>query len=511
MAVGVELIVELRHLHQQGLSVSAISRRLHLDRKTVRKYLRQREAAGRPVQRTSKLDPFRPYLEYRLAQWPELSAARLCREIQAPPDPAIDGHFLLPASPYEGSERTVRRYVARIRPVKPTRDFQPVETLPGEEAQVDWGHCGHIVADGGKRPLYVFSLVLSYCRVRYVEFTTSQDMATFLGCHARGLHYLGGVPVRILYDHAKTVVADRVGSVVQFNRDLLRFALDYGFHPTACWLQDPESKGKTENSIGYVKRDFLYSRPVEDLPTLNAQALAWCDEVANEKVHGATREVPADRLAEERRALRPLPERPVPIFMQLHRVIRKDHTFSFETNQYSVPAGYAGRRVILEVDRDRVQVYADGVLIADHRRCHDRGRLILDEAHIRDRSAGRRRRMSRLQERFEALGPEAPAFLKGLARARQGRLSEQARQILALAEAYGTEAVHQAMERAAAYGRYSYGAVKRIVEAWDRHPDALPEDPRREPVAVGAYTGPTIEVETRSPADYAAVLAVSRR
>src|SRR5690606_6702249 len=88
VAVGVELIVELRHLHQQGLSVSAISRRLHLDRKTVRKYLRQREAAGRPVRRTSKLDPFRPYLEYRLAQWPELSAARLCREIQAPPDPA---------------------------------------------------------------------------------------------------------------------------------------------------------------------------------------------------------------------------------------------------------------------------------------------------------------------------------------------------------------------------------------------------------------------------------------
>ena len=166
-------------------------------------------------------------------------------------------------------------------------------------------------------------------------------MVTFLTCLKHALEYIAGVPQVVLFDNAKTVVSERVGSVIQFSEDLLRFAARYKFKPEACWLNDPESKGKVESSIKYVRWDFFYGRPVTDPESLNREALEWCDEVANEKVHDATMEVPSDRLAEEREALAALPERPVSVFQRVTRFVRKDCTFSFETNQYSVPAAYA--------------------------------------------------------------------------------------------------------------------------------------------------------------------------
>ena len=123
------------------------------------------------------------------------------------------------------------------------------------------------------------------------------------------------------------MVSERVGSVIQFNRDLMRFALQYGFKPDACWIYDPESKGKVENSIKCVNRDFFYARPVTDLETLNNECLGWCDEVANEKIHGKTGEVPADRLGEEKQALLPVPSNGCAVFSQVTRNVAKNCMF----------------------------------------------------------------------------------------------------------------------------------------------------------------------------------------
>ena len=150
-------------------------------------------------------------------------------------------------------------------------------------------------------------------------------------------------------ENVKTVVSERVGSVIQFNRDLMRFALQYGFKPDACWIYDPESKGKVENSIKYVNRDFFYARPVTDLETLNNECLGWCDEVANEKIHGKTGEVPADRLGEEKQALLPVPSNGCTVFSQVTRNVAKNCMFSFETNEYSVPREYARKKVTVNV------------------------------------------------------------------------------------------------------------------------------------------------------------------
>ena len=339
--------MEVRFLKRQGLNITQIANRLGLDRKTVRKHLKEDTCSDTGAKRDCILDAYKPYLDHRLSAWPELTAAKLFREISNISPAGTESIHLVPSEPFEGSERSVRRYISGIRPRR-ERFFRPIETLPGEQAQADWGYFGYIESEGVKKRLYGFSFVLSYSRIRYVEFTTSQDIVTFLGCLLRALQYVGGVVEHILFDNAKTVVIERVGSVVQFNRDLWRFAVQYGFRPEACWVRDPESKGKVENSIKYVKRDFFYGTRWTDLDSLNLQALAWCDEVANEKVHETTLEVPADRLAEERRALSPLPLQSIPLFEQVTRRVRKDGTFCFETNNYSVPHLYARREIIIQ-------------------------------------------------------------------------------------------------------------------------------------------------------------------
>ncbi len=495
------MIMEMRHLYRQGLKKTKIAERLNVDRKTVAKYLEQDEEQTQ-VERPSILDPYKDYIQRRLARYPDLSAVRLCREIQG-----LDVEGISESPPeilYEGSERTVRRYVSSIRPHS-QREYRPIESLPGEQAQVDWGQAGYIMVDGVRKPLYVFSLVLAYSRIRFVRFTISQDMLNFLECHREALQYIGGVPEEILYDNCKTVVSNRVGTVIAFNPDLFRFAHRYGFYARACWTSDPESKGKVENSIGYVKRDFYYARDFDDLDDINAKALAWCDQVANEKQHGSTGEIPSARLADEGRALGPLPDHPVPVFIETTRVVRKDNTFSFETNQYSVPSHLGLRRIRLLVYCDRLELYVKDQLVGTHRRLRDRGRLVIDEDHYRDRETGSRKRQSRLQEEFEALGPMAPEYLRGLARERGSSLRSQAKDILALREDYPISDIHDAMVRATNFGKYSYGTIKGILQRRSRDPRSLPEDPREQNREVD-YHGPVVDVQIRSPEEYSKLL-----
>jgi hypothetical protein len=330
-------------------------------------------------------------------------------------------------------------------------------------------------------------------------------MRPFLECHKRALEYIGGVPIEILYDNCKTVVSERIGSILKFNPDLMRFAQDYGFKPRACWVNDPESKGKVESSIDYAKTDFFYSLPVDEmsLKELNQRARRWCDEVANEHEHSMTHEKPNDRLADEQPALGELPKRDIQIYESVSRQIRKDSTFVFETNQYTVPHDHARSEATLHVTRDTIEVHVDNedAPITVHERCHDRGQLILDENHYEERPCGARNRTNRLQEEFESLGDIARDFLKGLAHQRNGHLREQAQNILDLREDWDVQPIHEAMVRADEFGKYSYGTVKRILEKSHEDPDSLPEDPRTQPSNTN-YTGPDIEVQKRTPEDY---------
>ncbi|MFB6346701.1 MAG: hypothetical protein ABEK50_13160, partial [bacterium] len=231
------------------------------------------------------------------------------------------------------------------------------------------------------------------------------------------------------------------------------------------------------------------------------RAIRWCDEGANEKNHSVTHEKPNDRISAEQPALGKLPKRDIQVYETLTRQIRKDSTFVFETNQYTVPHEFARSEAQLRVQRDTIEVYVDDEHVTTHERCHKRGQLVMDEDHYEDRPCGARKRTNRLQEEFESLGEVASDFLKGLAHQRNGHLREQARNILDLREDWETEAIHEAMVRADEFGQYSYGTVKNILQKSHEDPNSLPDDPRKQP-SNARYTGPSIEVQTRTTEDY---------
>jgi len=183
--LGLEGWMDIRSLHQQGLSISAIARREGVDRKTVRKYLRDSPHEYRRGPQVQKIDAYRSYLRERWEQGVE-NAYRLFREIRQ--------------RGYSGGITRVAQVVQGWRSEGHERAFVRFETAPGQQAQMDWGHFGNW---DGKR-LYGFALTLAWSRMQYVEFTQRQDMETMLNCMVHAFSYFGGVTAAILTDNMKT-------------------------------------------------------------------------------------------------------------------------------------------------------------------------------------------------------------------------------------------------------------------------------------------------------------------
>ena len=486
----VATIVDIVRLKEEGLSQRAVSRRLGISRTTVSKYWNgttEKLIEPRYSRRPQLIDPYRDYIMARLEEYPELSAYRLNKEILK--------------RGYQGSERTVRRYVQSVRPQK-NREYKPFETLPGEQAQVDWGHFGTIVVEGVRYKLYAFVFTLCWSRVSYVEFIIRGDMATFLSCMHRAFEYIGGVPREVLFDNAKVVVSERVGSVVRFNENLLHLSLTYGFIPRACWINDPETKGKVESQVKYVRRGFFYGLEYDGLDDLNRQALAWCNEEANPRIHGTTREVPWERLAVEHEYLKPVPAQVDMPFVIEERQATRTNLISVQGNQYSVPSSFARRKVCFRRYEKHLELLDGWQVVDTIQLTYGRGKRIIRDDHYPEHQRLRERKTPShpLQARFAALAPEAPAYLQGLSRSRVGTLRNQMQRIADLGEVYPPAAISRAMQRALEYQSFGYGTLKRILERQAVAPESLPGNPAHKPQPLPANLN--VQVEQRDLAYY---------
>jgi len=212
-------VIEIVRLHEAGVGVKEIARRLGLSRNTVRKYLRNPALpryGPRPAA-LSKLEPFKPWLLQRTHTDGVWNAERLLRELRA--------------MGYAGGVTILKDFLRPLRPPKTPSVVVRYEVPPGVEAQVDFGVFPYEDAGGRRRSVLAFVMVLSFSRALYVEFVQQQDLSTLLRCHLRAFEAFGGVPQRILYDNMKTVVLERDAERVVFHPRLLDFALLAGFTP----------------------------------------------------------------------------------------------------------------------------------------------------------------------------------------------------------------------------------------------------------------------------------------
>ena len=442
------------HLGRQRLSVAQTARALGLSARTVAKWSgvqQWRPRAGAP--RRSKLDPYKGQIVRWLDSHP-YSAQQVLQRLRE--------------VGFAGGATIVKAYVARIRP-KQSPAYLKLDFAPGECAQVDWGSFGSIGVGCSRRRLSFFVMVLCYSRRMYLEFTVSQTMEFFLGCHEHAFAAFCGVPARVMVDNLKSAVLQRLaGSAPLFNPKYADFARHWGFEISACNPRAGNEKGRVENAVGYVKKNLLAGLELPEFAALRPLAQVWVDTVADVRLHAATHQRPIDRFAEEAAELKPLNPHGYKLAALHHVRASPTCRVPLEGNSYSVPPPCAGCRLLLEAWPDRVCVYNGQQLVAHHARCFDRHRDIEDPDHVRLLQAQRASaREQRLMVQFVALSPRAPAYLEGL-ETKRANARGHVRRIVALAEMYGRDAVARAIDDGLDLQAFSAEYVANIVAARQR-------------------------------------------
>ena len=346
----------VRTLAEQGETKKGIARRLGLDVKTVRKWLRRHWRAQTRRARGRVLDAWREFLQARA---PEVgfNAVVLTRE--------------LAARGYSGGYSAVLKYVAPWRKGWRGDDLPTVrfETGPGEQAQVDWGSLGLYLGEERVR-VHLFTMVLGFSRRVFARGYRSEGLDPLLDGHTAAFTHFGGRTETILYDNPRTIVTrkDEGAGHVVWNpafKDRMDF---YGVVPRLCRFYRAQTKGKVESGVKYVKRNALAGRRFRDLDELNAYLLDWCVTVADQRVHGTTHERPCERFARAERLIPVDLRPPAPRERAVIRRVPSDCYVAVETNRYPVPFAWTGRDV-------EVQILAAEVVIrsaADDPVRHDR-------------------------------------------------------------------------------------------------------------------------------------------
>jgi transposase len=359
--------MDIKLLLRQGLSQREVARRTGLSRNTVAHFAGQ--PAPQPYARSSPgsiLDPFKPYLVERFQACP-LSAVRLIEEIRP--------------MGYPGGVHLLREFLATLRTEQRRKTLATVrfETPPGEQAQVDWVHCGtHPDALGHPVKIYALVMVLGFSRMTFLEFTTSMELPELLRCHQQAFTFFDGWPRELLYDNMAQVKLPRSAA---WNPLFLDFAQHYGFTPRTCRVRRPRTKGKVERAIGYLEGNFLAGRVFADLADLNAQGRHWLDHTANVRLHATTEQRPVDLLPLE--GLTPLTAAvPYPVRQRCVCKVSAEASVRWDRSTYSVGPEHVGKTVLVEEGDLQIRIRCGDLILAEHRRAERPGQQVADPAHV---------------------------------------------------------------------------------------------------------------------------------
>lgn len=463
----------LRLFHAEKWTIGTIARQVEVHHSTVRRVLAQAgQPAGRVSTRPSIADPYVPFLTATLEQYPTLCASRLYAMVRERGYPGRPDHF--------------RSIVARYRPRPPAEAFLRLRTLPGEQAQVDWGHFGHVEVAGGRRPLVAFVMVLAWSRQIFLRFGLDMHTGAFLRWHIDAFEAFGGVPRVLLYDNLKSAVLERVGDAIRFNADLLAFAGHYRYEPRPVAPYRGNEKARVERAIRYARTSFFPARTWTDLADLNAQAKAWCEGIAaDRKCPGDRTRTVRDAFDEERGKLLALPADPYAAEDRVEVSVGKTPYVRFDSNDYSVPHDRVRRTLVVRATGEVVRVLDGDLVVATHTRSWAKGAQIEDPAHVAALVARKREaREARGMDRLHHAVPRADAFLRKVAE-RGSNLGTTTAGLLRLLDSHGPAEVDAAIAEALERDAPHLGAVRHALDR-ARHaqgqappiPVALPDDPR---------------------------------
>ena len=428
----------LRYYHVEQWRVGTISSQLGVHHSTIKRVLSETGVPKKKILvQPSMMDPYLPFVLDTLQRYPTLTASRLFAMVQERGYPGGIDHF--------------RHLISCYRPKPAAEAYLRLRTLPGEQAQVDWGHFGTMTVGQAKRPLMAFVMVLSYSRAIYLHFYLNQRTENFLRGHEQAFQTFGGVPRVLLYDNLKSAVLERQGDAIRFNPTLLAFAAHYRFEPRPCAVYRGNEKGRVERAIRYVRDNFFAARTYHDLDDLNAQAMHWCTtQAANRPCPEDKTKSVHDAFQAEQPRLVACPDNPFPVDETQSVHIGKTPYARFDMNDYSVPHEQVRKTLTIQATLDTVTLVDGTTVLAKHPRSYDKAKQIECAEHIeqlieRKKGARLHRGQSRLTHAIDC----ARDFLDAAA-TRGYSLGSTTSNLLSLLDDYGASELACAMADALA-------------------------------------------------------------
>ena len=421
---------KVKELNSKMLNKSQISRKLGLDRATVRRYLGMSEEdfyiwIEKERHFPHKLQAYYQFIKQQLIANHDLSASQIEDRLKEYYD-----------NPPEVHSKTVYNFVQRIRKIegiskcveKQPRDYEKLPDLEyGHQAQVDFGEYSMRTKNDSRKKVYFFVLVLCRSRYKFVFFRDSHfTSASAVLAHQKALQFFGGQPKEIVYDQDRVLLVDENLGDLILTQEFRAYCQGVDFHPVFCRKSDPESKGKVENVVGFVKKNFLRGRIYHGIDSLNESVIAWLGRTGNGKEHAGIKKIPTQEWLIEQPYLLALSPEAQTNVTQKKYVVRKDNTINYKSNFYTLPSGsYSGSGTFVflkEIDGTLYIYSTHNLLLTTHQLSIEVGATIRNTDHSRDKSQS----ISMLKESvlgmlpgnenmslfFELLAKDKPRYLR---------------------------------------------------------------------------------------------------
>lgn len=448
---------EIIRLWYGRASIRRIAKMLGLNRKTVRKVLKEHDAARKGISdtpsrpRASLLDPFRENITQLVERYPDITAVRLHEELRR--------------LGFQGGYTIVKERLRDTRPRPRQEPVVRVETGPGVQSQMDYSSYEIDFTEEARRRVHAFSYILGYSRRQYLRFDENENFITTIREHKQAFDRNRGVAATCLYDNAKVVVTAWDGEQPIYNTRFLAFATHYGFRPWACRRKRPQTKGKIERPFWFVETNLLNARTFRSLDHLNEVAAWWLDNVSDVHVHRETKRRPIDLYQEELPHLLPLPGHDYDTAIVVYRAVNVEGYVAYRQNFYSVPWERIGEVLPVRVTESELIVYGPEIVETARHELFPAtisGQKRTNKSHLP--GSDDRLNYEVLKGRFEELGPQGGFFLERLVQTRRyGR--DEANRILSLLSSYRRVDLSAAIDRASRYRAFSLSVIERILAA----------------------------------------------
>lgn len=472
---------KIQSMKSEGFTQRKVAKRLELHRSTVRKYWdmtadEYQEAVLEPAKR-SCLEQHKELILSWLRTYPEVTAAQIHDWLK-------DKYHL------ELAENSVRRYVRILRieynlkPGHNEREYEAMQDPPmGVQMQIDIGTIAvENIQARRYQKLYCIGFVLSHSRYKYgIWFSTPPDAKDMVNAIRACFEWMGGKPKELVFDQDRLIAVEENYGDIIYTKEFETFRQSEKLDIYLCRKADPPSKGRIEAVVKYFKYNFARYRQYSEHWVWNEEFEKWLHRTGNAKKHSTTKKIPAEVFAIEQGYLTPVSyEINNSTDNILMRKIRKDNTIVYEGNRYTVPTGSFGvhEDVQLEIKDDELLIYAGfcDILLASHKICFEKGKLIQNSHHLRNKAQKIAVMIETVKVRFPK--PElAGKFLDEIHTRKPRYIRDQVMLIDKYLEDYDAEAITTALDYCLINELYSAVDFKDALNHFSQGSKAPPASP----------------------------------